>query len=156
MCCAHNLWMPATITFSPPVQMKALLLPCVCMERSPSWEADSHLASQEILYILWNPKFHYRVHNSPPSARPCITFHNQLSLCGGDLLAPCPTPKLEGRHYRFFATACSIIRTSFQIWRPSPPFAVPWRQGPTWHGAVTEHSKSSIHFHLSFVRDVGM
>jgi len=35
------------------------------MEQSPSWEADSHLASQKIPHLLWNPKVHYRVHNSP-------------------------------------------------------------------------------------------
>jgi len=35
------------------------------MEQNPSCETNSHSASQEILHSLWNPKFHYRVHNSP-------------------------------------------------------------------------------------------
>jgi hypothetical protein len=36
------------------------------MQQSPSWEAYSHSASQEILPLLWNPKIHYRVDKSPP------------------------------------------------------------------------------------------
>jgi len=36
------------------------------MEQSPSWDADSLSASQEIPLVLCNPKVHYSVHNRPP------------------------------------------------------------------------------------------
>jgi hypothetical protein len=36
------------------------------MEHSPSWEADSPSAIEEITELLQNLKVHYHVHNSPP------------------------------------------------------------------------------------------
>ena len=43
------------------------LLTYLTMELSPSWEANRFSASQEIPRILWNLKFHYRIHKCPPS-----------------------------------------------------------------------------------------
>jgi len=36
------------------------------VEQSPSWEANSRSASQEITHILCNPKVHYQIHKIPP------------------------------------------------------------------------------------------
>jgi hypothetical protein len=55
------------------------------MELSPSWEAASRSATQEIPKILWNPKFHYLVNKSPtlvPTQRqinPVYTTSSYLS-----------------------------------------------------------------------------
>jgi hypothetical protein len=52
------------------------------MELSPSWEAASHAAAQEITNILWNPKFHYSEPSIGPYNEPIQSspYHPILSV----------------------------------------------------------------------------
>jgi hypothetical protein len=50
------------------------------MEQGPSGETDSSLGNQEIPLVLWNPKVHYRVHNSP-SPDPILSQLNSDNTC---------------------------------------------------------------------------
>jgi hypothetical protein len=36
------------------------------MEQRPSWQVNGHSATQEVIRLSWDPKFHYHVHKSPP------------------------------------------------------------------------------------------
>ena len=47
------------------------------MEQSPSWEATTFSASQEIPHILWYPNVHYRIHKSSPHV-PLLSKINQV------------------------------------------------------------------------------
>ena len=68
------LWFSRLVFFSWPTQAftcNSLIInqPTKSMDHSPSWAANRFSATQEIPLILWNPKVHYRINNSPPALR---------------------------------------------------------------------------------------
>jgi hypothetical protein len=53
-----------------------------CMEQSPPFEANSPLASQEILRLLWYPEIEYRDHKSSSLVPTFIQMHSLTHYLG--------------------------------------------------------------------------
>jgi len=73
------------------------------MEQSPS-KSDSHSASQEIAYLLRNPKAHYSVHKTPPlipilsQMRPFHTFSLYFLNVHSNIILPSTPSSYEWSH----------------------------------------------------------
>jgi hypothetical protein len=82
----------------------------LCCSISPSWEANSQPASQEIPRLLWNPKVNYHVDKSM-LPWPYVTVCNKLFFYGEELLVPCQPPSWRTR---LFYSSSSISRNEVE------------------------------------------
>jgi len=70
------------------------------------------------LLSLWNQKVHDRVHNSPPSPRPCVTFRKKLVFYSDEFLAPRPISKVEDYPLSALRDCLfNILAATLHIWR---------------------------------------
>jgi hypothetical protein len=108
------------------------------MEQNPSWEANIHSASQEILRRLWEPKVHYCVHMSPlllhilSQRNPIHTFPPRFSKIHSNIILPFTLrPSKLFLPFRFpnqNSVCISQLSHAFYTTRPSIP---PWFSHPT-------------------------
>jgi len=120
---------------------------------SPSSEANSQLLN-EFPVFYENPMVHYRVHNSPPILRPCVTFRNKpFFLRWGDV-SPSPNPQVRGPHLIGYPRLPIQYIRSYILKKERKIFWSPERWCPTTtlHGVRTQKTWNWINCQVSLIR----
>jgi len=131
-CRHHPMWplvLPLDLSYTLPVYLLlfSVNLPYGNFKHCPC----SNLISNFIC-LGYSRKIH-------PSVGPCVTFHNKLVFRGEELLAPCPTSKLEDHPLLALCNwLFNIFAATEHIWRLSPLYAT--QEHTPCHGDRNPHN----------------
>ena len=105
------------------------------MVQSPSLNPIRSLSSQEIPRNLWNPKFHYHVHNIPPP----VSILNQIN-------------PVHSSSFHFLKIQFNIISTSMPVFSKCSPFLKSPHQDPMWNSPLPPyvlHAPPNLHKYIN-------
>jgi len=132
------------------------------MEPSPSWEANTHSASQEIPILLRNSKVHHSVHISPPLIHilcqiyPVHIFSPHFSNIHSNIIFPSKSRSSERWSPAFTFSDLHLVRI-FHVSHAcctSHPFYPPWDDYPGNAFFPSTSSEPQVIFAETYTSDV--
>jgi hypothetical protein len=97
------------------------------MQQDPSCKTDSLSAGQDILCVVWNPKFHCRAYKSPPLGpilNQMIPAHSLFTICLNIILSSTSRSRRWSLSFRFFRLKFYMhFSTLAPCYMPHPSYA---------------------------------